>query len=158
MKSKTLIIITATFFILLTASSNLFADNESHINKLNMLDKEINNLIKDLRETSKLIFDAEEKVNVSKICEEADLAEAYFSNLSLMITLYDFITDKKKKEYAKKLITVHTKFVCGSSIDFAAIINLNLSNVENQNAILLGNQIRTKIREAGVYVCVMELK
>jgi len=30
--------------------------------------------------------------------------------------------------------------------------------VENQNAILLGNQIRTKIRETGDYICVMELK
>ena len=158
MKRKTLIITAASFFILWSAPSNLFADNESHINKLNTHDKEINDLIKNLRETGKLIFDAEEKAHVSKICDEAGLAEAYFSDLSLMITLYDSITDKKKKEYAKKLITVHTKFICGSSIDFAALINMSLSSVENQNAILLGNQIRTKVREAGDYVCVMELK
>jgi len=158
MKRKTLIITAASFFILWSAPSNLFADNESHINKLNTHDKEINDLIKNLRETGKLIFDAEEKAHVSKICDEAGLAEAYFSDLSLMITLYDSITDKKKKEYAKQLIKVHTKFICGSSIDFAALINMSLSSVENQNAILLGNQIRTKVREAGDYVCVMELK
>jgi len=158
MKNKTLIIAAATFFLLLTAPSTLFADNGSHINKLNALNKEINDLVKDLRETGKLIFDAEEKAHVSKICDEAGLAEAYFSDLSLMITLYDSITDKKKKEYAKQLIKVHTKFICGSSIDFAALINMSLSSVENQNAILLGNQIRTKIRETGDYICVMELK
>lgn len=66
-----------------------------------MLAKEINKLIKELRETNKSIFIVEEKVNVSTICDEADLADAYFSDLSLMITLYDCITDKKKKEYAK---------------------------------------------------------
>ena len=158
MKHKTLIITAAAFLILWTAPSSLSADNGSHINKLNALDKEINNLVKDLRETSKLILDEEEKAHVFKICDEAGLAEAYFSDLSLMITLYDSITDKKKKEYAKQLITVHTKFICGSSIDFAALINLSTSNVENPDAVSLGNQIRTKVREAGDYVCVMELK
>jgi len=158
MKIKARIIFFATVFILLTASTNSFANNESHINKLNLLAKEINNLINDLKETNKLISDVEEKNDVSRICDEADLADAYFSDLSLMTTLYDCITDNKKKEYAKKLITVHTKFICGSSVDFAAIINLSVSNMKNQNAILLSNKIKTKIREAGAYVCAMELK
>ncbi len=105
-----------------------------------------------------MISDEEEECHVSKICDEAGLAGAYFSDLALMLTLYDSITDKKKKEYAKQLITLHGKFICGSSIDFAALVNLSVSNLGNQDAVALGNRIRTKVREAGDYVCAMELK
>ncbi len=158
MKSKTLILTAAALFVLWTAPSSLFADNGAHINKLDALDKEIGSLVKDLRETGKSISDEEEECHVTKICDEAGLAGAYFSDLALMLTLYDSITDKKKKEYAKQLITLHAKFVCGSSIDFAALINLSASNLENQDAVSLGNRIRAKVREAGDYVCSMELK